>query len=84
MIAIFINSAFDNELRLECNRMKVNTKKDGEICILPKYYNTVFEVSDATIVVSSEEKEKKIKVIGNGIVKVDNDNIYCFGRYEEA
>ena len=83
MIAIFSNSPFDNEIRVDCEMIKMNTYKDGEICILPNFNNSIFEVNDTIVICKNNELVKKIKINGNGIIKFEDNTLNCFGSFEE-
>lgn len=82
--AIFISDPFKHELRIDCDMLKLNSIKDGEICILKDFNNSIFEIKDTIVYAMSEEKIKKqIKIFNTGVVKF-NDNIFtCFGEFEE-
>ena len=81
IIAIFTNSPFDQELRIDCDMLKMNTQKDGEICILPNYQKSVFNIADTIIEASNGAEQTKIKISGNAIVKFNNNILNCFGRF---
>ena len=81
IIAIFTNSPFDQELRIDCDMLKMNTQKDGEICILPNYQKSVFNITDTIIEASNGTEKTKIKISGNAIVKFNNNILNCFGRF---
>ena len=82
-MVIFSNSPFDKEIRIDCDMIKMNTKKYGEICLLNNYRNSIFEISDCDIIFKTKDGDKKIKLNGNGIVEVKNNNVSCFGDFEK-
>lgn len=82
--AVFINDPFSRELRIDCDELKVKTVKDGEICILPNFNDSIFEVKDTCIdVITTNKSIKKIKVINSGIIKYKNNTLTYFGNFEE-
>ena len=81
IIAIFTNSPFDQELRIDCNMLKMNTQKDGEICILPNYQKSVFNIADTIIEASCGKEKVKVKISGNAIIKFNNNTLNCFGQF---
>ena len=81
--AIFANSSFDNEIRIDCNELRMNTKKDGEICILPNFNNAIFEVENCIINILSNGKTIKIKIINSAILQFNNNLLHCFGNFEQ-
>lgn len=81
--AIFANSPFDKEVRIDCKILKMNTDKDGEICILPNFNNSIFEIKDNVIEVECDNTIKKIKIIGTGIVKFENNTFICLGSFKK-
>ena len=83
MIAIFSNSPFDDEIRVDCEMIKMNTYKDGEICILPNFNNSIFEICDTVVFCKNNNNVKQIKINGTGIVKFENNTLNCFGSFEE-
>ena len=83
IMAIFANSPFDNEIRMDCKMLRMNTKKDGEVCVLPNFNNSIFEIDNSIIFVSTDSGEKKIKIDGVGIIKFENNILTCFGKFTE-
>ena len=83
MIAIFANSPFDNELRLECKILKINTKAYGEVAVLENYSKSIFDVKDTIVEMQNGEKKTQVQIIGNAIVKIENNTINIFGMYEK-
>ncbi len=82
--AIFANSPFDKETRLDCKMLKMNTIKDGEICILENFHHSIFEIKDTIINVFTEpEAVKQFKVTDVCIAKFENNKFTCFGNIEE-
>lgn len=82
--AVFINDPFSQELRIDCNKLKIKTVKDGEICILPNFNDSIFEVEDTCIDVITNESVRKIKVINSGIIKYKNNTLTYFGNFKES
>lgn len=83
IIAIFTNGPFDQELRVDCDMLKMITPKDGEICILPDYQKSVFNIADTIIEASCGKEKVKVKISGNAIIKFDNNILNCFGRFNK-
>ena len=86
MTAVFVNSPFDKEVRIDCKEFKAKSSKYGEIVILPKHRNNIFTISegsnvelkavDNTIVVVDIKKQ--------AVVRIDSDKIFIFGEYKIA
>ena len=84
MTIIFANSPFDKEYRFDCQKVQMNTIKFGELCILPNYRNSIFDINNSLIsVLDKENNELKIKVIGSAIVKIQDNNINVFGQFSQ-
>ena len=83
IIAIFTNSPFDQELRIDCDMLKMNTQKDGEICILPNYQKSIFNIAETIIEAINETGTTKIKISGNAVIKFDNNTLNCFGQFSK-
>jgi len=83
MIAIFANSPFNEELRLDCHLVKMNTKAHGEVCILENYAKSVFDIENTIVELKNNDKLEKVNILGNAIVKVENNTINFFGTYEK-
>ena len=81
--AVFISDPFSQELRIDCDELKVKTVKYGEICILPNFNNSIFEVKDTYIDVITNKSIRKIKVINSGIIKYKNNTLTYFGNFKE-
>lgn len=83
--AIFLNSPFDDEIRIDCESIKLNTTTDGEIVILPNFRKSIFEIKDTILECKNNDKIRKIQISGNGIIKFDNKNniLNCFGLFSE-
>ena len=83
MIAIFANSPFDKETRVDCEMIKIKKKKNGEICILPNYNNSIFDIENAIIEIINKSNTTKIKINNSAVVTFENNNFICFGLFEE-
>lgn len=82
-MAVFANSPFDTEVRIDCKMLKLRTKEDGDICILPDFNNTIFDIEDAIVYLESDTESRKIKIIGTGVAKFENNKFMCFGKFED-
>lgn len=81
---IFANSPFDKELRFSCKQVKMNTKKYGEVCVLPNHCNIIFEVQDTVVELSCDDgKNEKVKIDGSAIAKIDDNNLNIFGQFSK-
>ena len=81
--AIFANSPFDEEVRIDCKMLKMNTRKDGEICVLPEFNNSIFEVDDSVIDIMTGDGTIHVKMLGSAIVRFKDNVLTCFGRFEK-
>lgn len=81
--AIFLNSPFDNELRIDCESVKINTFKEGEIVILPNFRSSIFEIENTIVECNNGSNIRKIKINGTGIIEFKNNTLNCFGTFEE-
>lgn len=83
MTIIFSNSPFDKEVRFDCQKVKMNTEKFGEICILPNYRDTIFDINNSTIsVLDAKNTEVQMKITNSAIVKVKNNIVNVFGQFQ--
>ncbi|MBQ7537172.1 MAG: hypothetical protein IJT14_03575 [Rickettsiales bacterium] len=81
---IFANSPFDKELRFSCKQVKMNTKKYGEVCVLPNHCNIIFEVQDTVVELSCDDgKNEKVKIDGSAIAKIEDNNLNIFGQFSK-
>ena len=83
MIAVFANSPFDDELRIECKMLKINTQAYGEVAILENYSKSIFDVKDTIVEIQNGDKKAQVQIIGKAIVKIENNTINIFGAYEK-
>ena len=85
MTIIFSNSPFDKEVRFDCQKVKMNTSKYGEICILPNYRDSIFDINNSIIsIFGAENKEVQVKITHSAIVKVKNNIVNVFGQFNEV
>lgn len=84
MTIIFANSPFDKECRFDCKKVQMNTTKFGELCILPNYRNSIFDINNSVVsVFDNENKEIKVKITNSAIVKIQDNTINIFGQFSE-
>ena len=74
---------FNLDFKFSCQKIKMNTEKYGEICILPNYRDTIFDINNSTIsVLDAENKEVQVKITHSAIVKIKNNVVNVFGQFQ--
>ena len=84
IMAIFANSPFDKEKRIDCKMLKLHSIKNGEICILPNFHNAILEIKDNIICIDTNNQQKSIKIHTTGIAQFKDNVFTYFGGFTES